>query len=344
MAKGKRNQYLNYWKGIACFGVVFVHTRFPVEQLDGVLQTMFRFAVPLFFMVSGYFCYGEDRAQVEKKLPAKIKRIFWINLGGCFYYFIMQMAIAAFGDSHGDRADVIERFRLMFNREKMVEWLVFNQDPFVNIMWFTSALLYCYILIWIINHFNLYKMSYGLIPVLIIIHLLVGNVPALFGVEIYKVYYRNFLLFGLSFILLGNWLHKNQECVLEKIAIEKCKLLLLVGVILGMGEWFLVGRREMYIGTLLVVISIFLLALHQPEKKENSVLTKIGEKYSLFIYIVHYSLIVVMGRFSEKLIMPDSIVYYIYGFIRPFLVFGICWGAAYVFYKAMDILKNWRNK
>ena len=58
MAKGKRNQYLNYWKGIACFGVVFVHTRFPVEQLDGVLQTMFRFAVPLFFMVSGYFCYG----------------------------------------------------------------------------------------------------------------------------------------------------------------------------------------------------------------------------------------------------------------------------------------------
>ena len=51
MAKGRRNQYLNYWKGIACFGVVFVHTRFPVEQLDGILQTIFRFAVPLFFMV-----------------------------------------------------------------------------------------------------------------------------------------------------------------------------------------------------------------------------------------------------------------------------------------------------
>ena len=333
MAKGRRNQYLNYWKGIACFGVVFVHTRFPVEQLDGILQTIFRFAVPLFFMVSGYFCYGEDREIVEKKLPAKVKRIFWLNLGGCFYYFIMQMAIAVFGDSHGGEAAVPERLHLLFNKEKMIQWLVFNQDPFVNIMWFTSALLYCYIIIWVINHFNLYKISYKLIPVLIVIHLVMGNVLILFGVEINKVCYRNFLLFGLPFVLLGNWLHKNQEYILEKTTVKKCQMTLLAGWVLGMAEWFIEGRREMYLGTLLVLFSIFLLTLYQPEKKESSFLTIIGEKYSLFIYVVHYSLIVVLERFSEKLVMPGSTTYYIYGFIRPFLIFGICWAGAYVFYK-----------
>ena len=344
MAKKQRNQYLNYWKGIACFGVVFVHTRFPLEQLDGILQTMFRFAVPLFFMVSGYFCYGEDRELVEKKLPSKIKRIFWINFGGCFYYFVMQMAIAVFGDSHGNSADVIERFWLLFNRNKMVDWLVFNQDPFVNIMWFTSALLYCYILFWIINHFNLYRVSYGLIPVLIVIHLLMGNVMVMFGMEINKLYYRNFLLFGLPFVLLGNWLHKNQDSIIKKVTIKKCQMIFWIGLILGIAEWFVEGRRELYFGTLLVLISIFLLSIHQPEEKEKSFLTKTGEKYSLFIYVVHYSLIVVMERFSDKLIMSGSMVYYIYGFVRPFLVFGICWAAAYMFYKVLGMLKKWRNK
>ena len=199
MLQKKCNHYLNYWKGIACFGVVFFHTRFPFDTLDGILQTIFRFAIPLFFMTSGYFCYGEDRGLVEKKMPAKIKRIFWINLGGCVYYFFVQLAIAILGDSHGSMEDVTERMHMMFNKETMVNWLVFNQDPFVHIMWFTSALLYCYFLFWVINHFNLYRLFYGLIPVLLVIHLIVGNAMVLFGMEIPKIYYRNFLLFGLPF-------------------------------------------------------------------------------------------------------------------------------------------------
>ncbi len=344
MLKKNRNHYLNYWKGIGCFGVVFFHTRFPLFTLDGILQTMFRFTIPLFFMVSGYFCYGEDRGLVEKKLPAKIKRIFWINLGGCFYYLLMQLAIAALGDSHGSMEDVIERVHMMFNKETMINWLVFNQDPFVHIMWFTSALLYCYFLFWVINHFNLYRLFYGLIPVLLVIHLVVGNVVALFGMETPKVYYRNFWLFGLPFFMLGNWLHKHQNSVQEKLSVEKCQQMFFIGLVLGVGEWFLIGRHEIYIGSILVVMSAFTLSLHQPEKKENSFITKIGSEYSLFIYIVHYSLMLVMERFAERFVVPDSKVYYVYYFARPFLIFGICLMGACVFYKVLNMLKNRRNK
>ncbi|MBQ2800383.1 MAG: acyltransferase [Lachnospiraceae bacterium] len=344
MLQKKQNYYLNFWKGLACFGVVFFHTRFPVYTLDGILQSFFRAAIPLFFMVSGYFCYGEDRGVVEKKLPAKIKRIFWINLGGCLYYFVMQLSIAVFGDSHGSMADVIERFQMMFNKETMVNWLVFNQDPFVHIMWFTSALLYCYLLFWIINHFNLYQVSYGLIPVLIVIHLVLGNVLVLFGIEITKIFYRNFLLFGFPFFMLGNWLHKHQKGILEKLTEEKCKLIFLPGLVLGVVEWFLMGRHEMYIGSLLIVISVFGLSLHQPEKKKNSFITKIGTEYSLFIYIVHYSLMLVMERFAEKVIIPGSKAYYVYYFARPFVIFGICLMGAWIFYKLLSVIKNRRKK
>lgn len=344
MAGKQRNYYLNYWKGIACFGVVFVHTRFPIYEVDGVLQTLFRFTIPLFFMISGYFCYGEDRALVEKKLPEKMQRIFWINLAGCFYYFMVQLAIALFGDSHGTTADLLERFHMMFNGKNMINWLVFNQDPFVNIMWFTSALLYSYILFWLINRFNLYRLAYSLIPVLIFVHFVLGNVLILFGLEITKYYYRNFLLFGLPFFMLGNWLRKNETVIMGKLTIRKCQYLLMMGLLLGAGEWFLVGRRELYLGSLVSVIGIFIWTLYQPEKNKNSFWVKVGEEYSLLIYIVHYSVMIVMERFSEKLIVANNILYYVYGFVKPFIIFCISLFVAFAFNKALVILEKWRNK
>lgn len=339
MAQRKQNHYLNFWKGIACFCVVFLHVRFPIEALDGILQTMCRFAVPLFFMISGYFCYGDNKEIVEKKLPGKIKRIFWINLAGCFYYFLVQMAIALFGDSHGSIKDVIEKLHMMFNKEAMVNWLVFNKDPFINIMWFTSALLYCYLLFWVINHFNLYPLFYGLIPTLLAFHFVIGNVLALFGNEIPEIYFRNFLLFGLPFFMLGNWLHKHKTRVLEKFTVEKCRGMICLGLFLGIGEWFLMGKREIYLGSLLVVVCVFLLALYQPEKKEKSIITKIGMKYSLFVYIVHCSVATVMERFADKLIVAETTIYYVYRFARPFVVFGISVAIAWAVYRVLDTRK-----
>ena len=63
-------------------------------------------------------------------------------------------------------------------------------------------------------------------------------------------------------------------------------------------------------------------------------------KYSLFVYIVHSSLVVVIERFANKLIVPESKIYYIYMFVRPFLVFGLCVAGAYVFYRILDILRT----
>ena len=56
----KQNECLNFFKGIACILVVSLHVRFPVEAVDGVIQCIARFAVPLFFMISGYYCCFED--------------------------------------------------------------------------------------------------------------------------------------------------------------------------------------------------------------------------------------------------------------------------------------------
>lgn len=56
------NYCLDFIKGIACICVVFMHCEFP--GIMGIaVQAISRFCVPLFFMVSGYFCYQSITVQ-----------------------------------------------------------------------------------------------------------------------------------------------------------------------------------------------------------------------------------------------------------------------------------------
>ena len=53
------NYCLDFVKGLACIFVVFMHCEFP-GLLGTAVQAISRFCVPLFFMVSGYFCFKPE--------------------------------------------------------------------------------------------------------------------------------------------------------------------------------------------------------------------------------------------------------------------------------------------
>lgn len=340
MVEKKKNYFLDYLKGLACFGVVFFHVKLPHYVMDGVIQAMFRFAIPLFFMVSGYFCDTKNRAMLEKKMPQKCKHILRISSIGCLYYFAFQMMIAVFGDSHGSMTDVIDRLHQCFNLKALLEWIIFNQDPFINIMWFTFALLYCYLILWLINHFDWYCKVFWLIPVLIGVHLIMGNILTLFGMAASKLYYRNFLFFGLPFLLLGVWIRRNQAWILSRFNTGLCTAGMVTGTFLSVAEWFIFGRQEMFFGSILFVSGAFAYALHKPEAKKNSFITIIGDKYSLFIYIVHCSFISVFDRFAYKL-LPEGGMLTLYTYIKPVLIFAIAVVGAYIF---TDLINVWRSR
>lgn len=336
MTKKRKNEFLNYLKGIACFGVVFFHVKLPDTTLDGVIQAMFRFAIPLFFMISGYFCDTSDKELLGKRMPKKCRHILNISILGCVYYFIFQMMIALFGESHGSITDVMDRLRQFFNKKTLFEWIVFNQDPFINIMWFTFALLYCYLILWVINHFDWYTKAFRLILPLLMAHLVMGNILVLFDITIEKMYYRNFLFFGLPFLLLGTWIRRNQEKLCSVFTEKNCVVGMVSGTVLSVAEWFLFGRRELFFGSILFVLSAFIYAIHRPQVKQKSVLTLIGDKYSLFIYIVHYSLMIVLDRVVGKILSKAAFLEKIYAYTKPLLVFLTAVAGAYVFSGIMN--------
>ena len=66
-------------------GVVFIHVSFP--GVGGIIiSKLAQFAVPTFFMIAGYYAYG----QKEEKLTKRLKRILWIFVYAyvCFCYIL----------------------------------------------------------------------------------------------------------------------------------------------------------------------------------------------------------------------------------------------------------------
>ena len=55
-----RNPMLDFIKGIACICVVFIHVTFP-DRFGLILKNICGYAVPLFFVIAGYYAGGGTR-------------------------------------------------------------------------------------------------------------------------------------------------------------------------------------------------------------------------------------------------------------------------------------------
>ena len=80
--KKQRNYSLDLLKFISSFLIVCIH--FKISGKTGELITIIaRFAVPVFFMVSGYYSYNDDEHHIKNKI-LNIKYIKIIFLCICY--------------------------------------------------------------------------------------------------------------------------------------------------------------------------------------------------------------------------------------------------------------------
>lgn len=282
-----KNNCLNFLKGISCIGVIIMHCGFPTVVGD-LIRYLFKFAVPIFFMISGYFAYYDNREIVKNKLPKKMIHIFKLTLIAEIGYAIYALLKNNFTISLN--INTIEVLK------KMLVGTFFN-----GTLWFLYALFWSYVALYIINKFNFYEISYKLAPVTLIFHVIFRICVK--SAEWYDViFFRNFIVYGLPFVMIGNYIHKNKEMLCEKMSNKKCLLGIIFGVILTVVE-YLVTRQSLdfYIGTIIMSCSMFLYAIKNPKEKVNSILCAIGDKLSMHIYILHMIAIDISGQLGGLL-------------------------------------------
>lgn len=275
--------------------------------------------------------------------------MLWIILISGVGYFILELAENAF--LAGDAFNLINYLESMISWEIILRFFVTNTPIVYMPRWFLWALIYCYIFVFILNKRNInYKWLYRGCGILLVINLILECMVALNGIdpglEIGNsgVYIRIRLLFflrALPWFGLGLWAKEFGDKLL-RIDIKIYWIMCIAGGITTIIQALLMGDAQIYLGTILMVISIFGIANKLQSGKCNKVITHIGEKLSLYVYILHGAVISAISLFERLLFRGNENELFMW--IKPLLVILISLIGAEVIHLLVVRINNKRKE
>lgn len=300
---------VDYLKAICCFLIICIHFPFP-EPVGGVVKVLARTAVPIFFMISGYF-YTPDKTKNQ------LQKVLSIAVISTVLYMCWDLAISIANGSVGN--DITE----LFGIANILRFLLFNETLFGAHLWYLWALIYVYLFYWIAERLKIKKLLIYISLALILIDLVFGKYSLLiFGREYQTFYVRNWLFVGIPYFTIGNYIKNKQEWIQDRISLRLALLGLAVSTILCFCEKYILdiynlnATRDHYFFTFFMSIWLFILFLHFDIKCEDK-LSSIGKLHSTNIYIVHMWIISIVGWLQNRISFINRIIY-----IMPFIIFG----------------------
>ena len=312
----KMNYSINALKFISILAVISIHC-INVNETEShfkILLGLLRFAVPIFFLISGFYSYYEDNSKAQQKYKTRIIRLLkLIIVANLFYLIVTPM-----------------NYSIFFNIKSILAWLILNLQLIKGHLWFLDALLYCYIFVFILSKLKIdLKKFYFVIPLLLIINLILGEISSCVGNPIPFYYYRNFLFTGLPFFMIGHLIHYKEKFIKNNISNKQILLLLVPICCLTMFE-STYASTDLYLGTILFSVLIFIWGILNPEKINFRITNFIGGKLYGYIYILHLFLVFTLLKdFSINL-----------GWLNPILIFIVTTIISYIIYYLITKIKQ----
>ncbi|RDU24778.1 acyltransferase family protein [Anaerosacchariphilus polymeriproducens] len=328
----KRNSFINVLKGIISFMVVLGHRGLPGD-FGVIADAMGRFAVPIFLMISGYFIWNVDKEIVKKKSKIQMLKILKLMIWANLIYIIWGL-ISTELYGYNVKLWFIDIFSLV----NILKFLVLNVSKAGIHLWFIGALFYCYAILYYINKKDMYKVLYCSIPILLVLNLIISEVVPSQGILLPISLTRNFLLFGLPYFALGNFIHKYQVKILNLFSNKICIIAIVSSCLLSCFERLFIARSDMYVGSIITAFSLFVLAVKNPDFGSNSIIERIGIYYSLPVYIFHMiplNIVSIIGEYN------DIVQNKLFIWIAPFLIWCVTMFGIWSFYQMKRfIIKN----
>ena len=333
----KTYDVLNLIKIIAAFFVVTIHVHFPGDFGLAVIDIA-RFAVPFFFMVSGFFGYCLDKNRSVEKIKKRIKNIIFMFLSISVVYIVYKIVVAVLFYSNSP-ADVLEE---LFSAEAIVNFIFFNEPSVSVFLWYLPALIYTYVVFLVFEKNRLTQKMYFLIPFLFIAGVafreiieIPSDLPAFFR---NSFLFRNYLFVGVPFFLFGHYIKSNED----KIKKEFSYLSLIFIMLAGFAESVIAGnmhlQKNVYLGTFTAVFAIFVLAIKAEDRLNVKKISVAGSKYSMYIYLLHIlvkNIIIICVQYGGLNKLYNELK-----FIMPVIVFVITFIVSVVFVFIKDKIKN----
>ena len=338
----KRNQTMELCKFIASFFVVFIHAPFP-GRLGGLVDCLARFAVPMFFMISGYFNYQATSRQVLRRL----KHILTLFLtGALFRQFCTCVSIELKGGS-----TIAHLITLIPESDELLRLLILQIPPYTGHLWYLCAMMVCYLVFWLFVRFQEecrtnYLGFYVLGCALFSIFFTLDVIASASGAMELGIHMRNGWFFGLPLFASGLFIHQYQEQILRIFTSSAWKLVvvMVLGMLLSVLQWDSLGIGTVPFGTIFEVAALMLLMVSHPQVpflREKT--ARILGALSMWLYLLHLPLYLVFGDFFREpflIIFPKA-----GGYLEPLVIATISLIAAGIFEGlSRFIKKHFRRK
>lgn len=309
-----RQSGIDFLKFVCAFLVICIHIPFP-GAIGTLFNPLIRIAVPVFFMITGYF-YSLTKSKGREK--AQIAKIFRLLIGSNILYFVYMIALKI--------SDIGRYLKSLFTFDVWRDFILLNESPFSGHLWYLGALLYVLIILYFIEKKWDRKILYPIVPILLLVDLAFGKYSFLLFGETFPVnYVRNFLFTGLPCFLLGDMICRY------KIQVKRALLVICLFVFYSttltecymLEKFSLSTERENYISTIFLAVSVFLLVIGCKDNQPKVWLEKIaewGRKYSLLIYILHPMVITVGNKVVKIIGRYVPVVSSLYVYLAPFIV------------------------
>ena len=282
-----RNNTLDFMKLIASYMVVFIHVLF-YGQVGTLFDALARFAVPLFFTVSGFYSYDVTEKQIKRRI-VHIFRLLLFAVATYTLWNVLPYVIAM------DIQGLVQYFSGYSNFEKFVKLLLLNVSLCSVHLWYLYAILYVYICYLLVLVFKIKKKIVFVASLLILaLHLILGEGLAICKVIVPISIVRNFALMGIPFFGLGLLAYRYRH--------KLCNVsngIIIISLVIGMVETVLsryfFGKNELYIGSVFILFSLVVIFVKYPDMAVPPAWISIAS-CSTYIYIFHPMVSIIVGE------------------------------------------------
>lgn len=277
----QKNNTLELLKLFASYMVVFIHVSFH-GKIGVVVDALARFAVPFFFLVSGFYSYQISCEKIKKR----IRTILTLLILATVCYSTFEIATLLCWNTDG----LVALFRKYTDLSTFINLLVFNvpvsSDLSSGHLWYLLAILYVYVIFYFVTAFHVTDKAIFIISLsLLFLHVFLGEGLSVFGIALPFPFVRNFALMGIPFFAFGLFV-KKYECKFKAIPDHVIFISLLIGVFESIISRCIFGPNELYIGSLFILFAAICTFTKYANVKYPPFLTT-SEGCSTYIYIFH---------------------------------------------------------
>lgn len=327
MNNRKKIDSFDVLKVMACIAVILIHCRFP-GYLGNVCRTLAKFAVPFFFMISGFFALYGLQPKVEKeKIKSKIIHITKIIIiVGIFYGIFYAVYTQLICHQTIDMGSI-------FTINNIIKFILANSPFIYSHLWFILALLYCYIFTLICPKKIQGKWKKYYVIIALVFFTITSEISPKFGMKLTLgnteiAVYNIFLFRALPFYLLGMILRENRDKIIEsKLTNKMCIVMIIIGFLASIIERIIFVESQFYLGTYISVIFLFIFAMKNEEVNKCNTIKFIGRYLSMYVYIIHIAVLEILNYIFAICNLGG-----IFNYLKPIILIIISIQISYLIY------------